>query len=86
MTANPAARRRSVTVSILVDGGAADLVGDDNAGEDVWDGAGEVDVWPLSAAARVGSGANWAETPDEFEHVEVGVPTPETKFTAMHCS
>lgn len=35
MAANPAIRKQPVTVSKLVDGDAADLVGDGEAGEDV---------------------------------------------------
>jgi hypothetical protein len=43
-----------------------------------------VGVWP-SAVARIGSAANCAETPDEFVQAEFGEPTPDMKFTCIHC-
>jgi hypothetical protein len=93
---SPAIRKPPVTVSNLVVGRAADLEGDGEAGaEDDIAGAedavcgveDEDDGESPSAAARVGSGIKSAETPEELKHVvDVGVPTPSTKFTAMHCS
>jgi hypothetical protein len=44
-----------------------------------------VGVWP-STVARLGSAANWADTPDELVQAEFGDPTPATKFTCMHYS
>lgn len=88
--------RPPVTVSNLLVGRAADLEGDGEAGaEDDPAGAedavcgveDEGDDEAPSAAARVGSGIKSAETPEELKQlVDVGVPTPSTKFTAMHCS
>ncbi len=47
----------------------------------------EEDTGSPSACKRVSSSWNEAETPEELLHVfEFGVPTPETKFTAIHCS
>ena len=47
------------------------------------DVAAAVVVWPLTVA-RLGSVANWADTPDELVQAEFGDPTPATKFTCMH--
>jgi hypothetical protein len=37
-----------------------------------------------SAEDSVGSAPYWAETPEELEQLEGGVPIPETNFTAIH--
>jgi len=37
-----------------------------------------------SADDSVGSAPYWAETPEELEQLEGGVPIPETNFTAIH--
>ena len=85
--------------SIFLVGSAADFegVGEGCAVEDVPDAtvddaeddveaADEVTDWP-SAESRTGSAMKVADTPEELLQVdEEGVPTPATKFTAMHCT
>ena len=44
----------------------------------------EEDATP-SADDSVGSGAYWAETPEELLQLEGTVPIPKTNFTAIHC-
>jgi len=93
---SPATRSPPVTVPNRVAETAADLVADAEGEDDVADVAGgledvaedddpDEDAAKPSACESTLSAWYEAETPDELLHVaEFGVPTPETKFTAMH--
>lgn len=84
---SPVRRRPPITVPNSLLGVAADLEVDEEAGPVV---VGDpVACAPgdcPSAVARTGSAENWADTPEELvQLVALGVPTPVTKFTCMHC-
>ncbi|OAL31902.1 hypothetical protein AYO22_00772 [Fonsecaea multimorphosa] len=94
-TANSPAQSEASAILSLIDGAAAEVEADEEAGAEdvdgdaVWVGVVEgcvEDGEPPtpSIVSNVGSSAYVAETPDELLHADDGVPVPATKFTCMH--